>query len=310
MRRDKGLRVSGPNCMGSLALRERLLLYPAPRVRSLPAGDVGIVFQSGGTFQFWLQQAALRGLDFSYAVSSGNELDLDMADYINFSGGGRDDPHHRLCMVEGVRRPEVFMAAAEKALAAGKPLLVLKLGVARRRRRRGEQATRRALAGDDAVFDAVCRKYGVLRCPTLDDLIEGCLAFGQGRLPRGRRIAIAGFSGGAKGLLVGLCQRAAGRACQFHRPRPRRRLLPASIRVSWPRTRSMQSAPPLASRREKFSEICRLIVADPNVDLFVIQGQLPLTADDKRLSDGAPFTDVMGSDGKAGDRSAAAPRRT
>ncbi len=81
---EKGLRVSGPNCMGLVALRERLLLYPAARVRALPLGDVGIVFQSGGTFQFWLQQAATRGLGFSYAVSSGNEVDLDLADYINF----------------------------------------------------------------------------------------------------------------------------------------------------------------------------------------------------------------------------------
>jgi hypothetical protein len=60
--------------MGSIALREKLLLYPAKRVRGLQPGPVGVVFQSGGTFQFWLQQAALRGLDFSYAISSGNEL--------------------------------------------------------------------------------------------------------------------------------------------------------------------------------------------------------------------------------------------
>ena len=76
------------------------------------------MFQSGGTFQFWLQQAALRGLDFSYAVSSGNELDLDLADYINFLV---EDEHTKIiaCMVEGIRRPQAFMAAAEKALAAG-----------------------------------------------------------------------------------------------------------------------------------------------------------------------------------------------
>ena len=49
-----GLRISGPNCMGSIALREKLLLYPAKRVRGLQPGPVGVVFQSGGTFQFWL----------------------------------------------------------------------------------------------------------------------------------------------------------------------------------------------------------------------------------------------------------------
>ena len=195
-----GLRISGPNCMGSLALREKLLLYPAKRVRGLKPGPVGVVFQSGGTFQFWLQQAALRGLDFSYAISSGNELDLDLADYINFLV---DDAHTKIivCLVEGVRRPQAFMAAAEKALAAGKPILLVKVG----RSERGKAATMShtgAIAADDQVFDAVCRKYGIVRCPSLDDLMETALAFSQGRLPKGNRIAMACYSGGAKGLVL------------------------------------------------------------------------------------------------------------
>lgn len=92
-----GLRISGPNCMGAISLPERLLFYPTPRVRGLPLGEVGVVFQSGGTFQFWLEQGAARGLGYSYAVSSGNELDLNMADYINFLV---DDDHTRViaCM--------------------------------------------------------------------------------------------------------------------------------------------------------------------------------------------------------------------
>ena len=195
-----GLRISGPNCMGSLALREKLLLYPAKRVRGLKPGPVGVVFQSGGTFQFWLQQASLRGLDFSYAISSGNELDLDLADYINFLV---DDEHTKIivCLVEGVRRPQAFMAAAEKALGAGKPILLVKVG----RSERGKAATMShtgAIAADDQVFDAVCRKYGIVRCPSLDDLMETALAFSQGRLPKGNRIAMACYSGGAKGLVL------------------------------------------------------------------------------------------------------------
>ena len=186
--------------MGSLALREKLLLYPAKRVRGLKPGPVGVVFQSGGTFQFWLQQAALRGLDFSYAMSSGNELDLDLADYINFLV---DDEHTKIivCLVEGIRRPQAFMAAAEKALAAGKPILLVKVG----RSERGKAATMShtgAIAADDQVFDAVCRKYGIVRCPSLDDLMETALAFSQGRLPKGNRIAMACYSGGAKGLVL------------------------------------------------------------------------------------------------------------
>ncbi len=141
------------------------------------------MFQSGGTFQFWLQQASLRGLDFSYAVSSGNELDLDLADYINFLV---DDPHTRIiaCMVEGIRRPQAFMAAAAKALAARKPIILVKVGRSELGKAAAQSHTG-AIASDDQVFDAVCRRYGIVRCPSLDDLIESCLAFGPGRLPKG-----------------------------------------------------------------------------------------------------------------------------
>lgn len=288
----KGLRVSGPNCMGSVSLRERLLLYPAPRVRALPAGEVGIVFQSGGTFQFWLQQGATRGLAFSYAVSSGNEIDLDLADYINFLV---EDDGTRIiaCMVEGVRRPGAFMAAAEKALAARKPLLVLKLGRSAGGRAAAASHTG-ALAGDDRVFDAVCHKYGVVRCPTLDDLIEGCLAFTQHRLPRGRRIAIAGFSGGSKGLLLDY---AAEQGAELATLAPETAAaLGPMIDPGLPAENPCDVGATTGVQAEKFSAICRLIANDPNVDLFIIQGQLPLTADERYPI--TPFTDVMGATDK------------
>ena len=203
------MRISGPNCMGALAIREKLLLYPAKRVRALSPGSVGVIFQSGGTFQFWLQQAAQRGLDFSYAVSSGNELDLDLADYINFMV---EDEHTKIiaCLVEGVRRPQALMAAAEKALAARKPIVLVKIGRSERGRAAAASHTG-AMTSDDQVFDAVCRKYGVIRCLSLDDLIETCLAFTPGRLPKGNRIAMVCYSGGAEGTGPRLCRRRRGR---------------------------------------------------------------------------------------------------
>ena len=62
------------------------------------------VFQSGGTLQFWLRSGADRGLRFSYGISSGNEADLDLADYLEFLV---DDPQTRLIalFIEGIRRP-------------------------------------------------------------------------------------------------------------------------------------------------------------------------------------------------------------
>jgi acetate---CoA ligase (ADP-forming) len=271
-----GLRISGPNCMGSLAIREKLLLYPATRVRSLRPGSVGVVFQSGGTFQFWLEQAARRGLDFSYAVSSGNELDLDLADYLNFLIA---DEHTKLvvCLVEGIRRPQAFMAAAENALRAAKPIILLKVG----RSERGKSAAAShtgAIAADDQVFDAVCRRYGIVRCPSLDDLLETSLAFSQGRLPQGNRIAMACYSGGAKGLFLDY---AGDEGAEIAPLTPDTRAkLSTMVDAGLPGENPLDVGPAIGVRAPKFAEICEIVCADPTVDLLMVQGLMPTEADD------------------------------
>ena len=287
-----GLRISGPNCMGSLALREKLLLYPAKRVRSLTPGSVGVVFQSGGTFQFWLQQAALRGLDFSYAVSSGNELDLDLADYINFLV---EDEHTRIiaCLVEGIRRPQALMAAAAKALAAKKPIVIVKVG----RSERGKAAAvshTGAIASDDAVFNAVCRKYGILRCPSLDDLTETCLALTQGRLPKGNRIAMVCYSGGAKGLVLDYAQDEGAEMAPLA-PETRAKL-PAMIDAGLAPENPLDVGPTVGVQAPKFAEICKVICADPTVDLVTVQGLMPVNPGDP--SDPVPLRGVLDSTDK------------
>ncbi len=273
---DNGLRISGPNCMGSLSLREKLLLYPAKRVRALRPGSVGVVFQSGGTFQFWLQQASMRGLDFSYAVSSGNELDLDLADYISFLV---DDEHTRIivCMVEGIRRPQAFMAAAEKALKARKPIVLVKLG----RSERGKAAAAShtgAIAGDDAVFDAVCRKYGVVRVPSLDDLIETSLAFTQNRLPKGPRIAMACYSGGAKGLILDYASDHGAEMAALT-AESKSKLL-GMIDPGLAAENPLDVGPTVGVQAAKFAEICKVVCADPTVDLVTVQGLVPVNPED------------------------------
>lgn len=290
--RKHGLRISGPNCMGSLALREKLLLYPAKRVRGLGAGSVGVVFQSGGTFQFWLQQAAQRGLDFSYAVSSGNELDLDVADYINFM---IEDEQTSMvaCLLEGIRRPQVFMAAAEKALARRKPIILVKIG----RSERGKAATAShtgAITSDDQVFDAVCRKYGIIRCPSLDDLIETCLGFAQGRLPKGKRIAMVCYSGGAKGLMLDY---ASDEGAEMAPLTPQTRAkLPAMIDPGLPAENPLDVGAMVGVQSQKFAAICKVVCADPSVDLVTVQGLVPTNPDDP--SDAAALRDIATSTDK------------
>src|SRR5204863_7203406 len=100
----------------------------------------------------------------------------------------------------GTRRPKAFVAAAAKALAAGKPILAIKTGKSQKARDSAQSHTG-AVAGDYGAFTAMCERYGIVVCPTLDDMVEMLLAFQAGRLPRGRRVGWVTTSGGTVDLL-------------------------------------------------------------------------------------------------------------
>jgi acyl-CoA synthetase (NDP forming) len=269
---DGGLRVCGPNCMGTLSVAERLYLYPAARVRDAQPGEIGLVMQSGGLLQYWVQYAAARGLGLSYAVSSGNELDLDLADYINFFV--ENDRTKLICVLaEGVHRPAAFVAAAERALAARKPVIIVKTGRSEGAKAAAQSHTG-ALAGDDRVFDAVCERYGIVRVPSLDDMIETALAFRSGRLPAGSRAVFVGYSGSARGMILDAAQQA-GLVLTPLAQSTHDALAP----LMDPGTSSENPLDlgPMASRdHERYSRICRIIAADPDVSVIAVQAQLPL----------------------------------
>jgi acyl-CoA synthetase (NDP forming) len=284
---ENGLVVCGPNCMGAMAFPRNLLFYPAVRIRGMPVGSTGVAFQSGGTFMFWLQRAAERGLGFSYAVSSGNELNLDLADYINFMV---DDPDTKMiaCMVEGIRRPEAFIEAARRALAAEKPIVMVKLG----RSAAGQAAAQShtgALASDQAVFEAVCQKYGVVRAYSLDEMIDICLVLQQRRWAKGPRIGMAGYSGGGKGLFLDYSEDEGAVIGTVGADSV------ATVEELIDRGLSGQNpvdcGAGIATRLKDVTKVCLTLANDPGIDVFAMQGQLPTTPDDP--TDHTIFSDVV-----------------
>ena len=194
-----GLLLCGPNCMGITALREKNFGYPNAELCGLKPGSVAFVTQSGGTVQYIAAMAAHRGVKFNYLVSSGNEICLDLADYVNFFA---EDEHTAVIslFIEGIRRPQAFMAAAAKALAAGKPIIAIKTGKSQKARDSAQSHTG-AIAGDYGGFTAMCERYGIVVCPTLDDMVEMQLAFQAGRFPKGSRVGWVTTSGGTVDLL-------------------------------------------------------------------------------------------------------------
>ncbi len=195
------MRILGPNTIGLVNLTDSIVLSAsgALEMDHFPVGSVGVVSQSGGILGALLSRAAPRGIGLSKLISTSNEVDLDLADFIDHLA---DDEATRVIAlyVESVRHPERFRQAALKAARAGKPVVAFKIG----RSEAGAQAAvshTGALAGADRMYDALFKEVGVIRAQTFSDLLDIPAALSTGRVLRGKRVAILTSTGGA-GTLV------------------------------------------------------------------------------------------------------------
>src|SRR5882724_2351730 len=119
---EAGLAVSGPNCMGNLAAASRLMTIPDDRITELERGPAAIVGQSGGIVMAIHRALLARGISAGYAVTSGNEIGLTMADYVRYLA---DDPDIRTiaCFVESIKNAAAFRTACEYSQRVGKPIV-------------------------------------------------------------------------------------------------------------------------------------------------------------------------------------------
>jgi acyl-CoA synthetase (NDP forming) len=263
------MRVAGPNCMGALSYRERLFAYPNSDLCTVPAGSVGCIFQSGGTLQFWLRSGADRGLRFSYGITSGNEADLDLADYLNFLV---DDPHtHVIALfIEGIRRPAAFMQAAARALEAGKPVIAIKTGATAKSQAAAQSHTG-AIGGDYAAYLAMCERYGITNCRSLDDMMETALAFEGRRLPKGPRIGFVTTSGGTVDLLYDYAETEGAVLPEFAAA-TRAALMPFMQEGIAPKNPLDLGIP---GGLVHAAGVCEVVAKDPNVDMVAWAAMLP-----------------------------------
>lgn len=197
--RRHGMRLLGPNCLGTVNVTDRLVgSFSIALEQALPpAGHVGIVSQSGNIGSFTMQSMAQRHIGVSRFIATGNEADVDVADGI---AALALDPATRLilCCMETCRDAGRLTAALDMARREHKPVVVLKIGATRAGQAAAASHTG-ALAGSDAVFDAVFRRHGALRVRSLEDLFHVSHAASlllPHRLPCTRNVTLVAASGG------------------------------------------------------------------------------------------------------------------
>ncbi|MFI0352265.1 acetate--CoA ligase family protein [Actinomadura sp. 9N407] len=193
--REHDLRILGPNGNGYINAAASITPYGLPIAPPLVRGSVGVVLQSGALATSVLSFAQSRNIGISMLTAMGNETVVSITDVVDHL---IDDPATKVIalFLESVRHPDEFARAARRALAAGKPIVALKIGRSAIASR-AAQAHTGALVGDDRVVDAAFRQLGVVRVGSLEDLIitAGLLAE-TGPLP-GRRLGVVTPSGGA-----------------------------------------------------------------------------------------------------------------
>jgi acetate---CoA ligase (ADP-forming) len=200
--RAGGVRVIGPNCIGLVNTDPGcpITINAVVEMLEVKSGPLAMVSQSGSMLGGLLSRGLGRGVGFSKLVSVGNESDLSVGEFADLLVDD-DHTHTILLFMETIRDADKLAHAARRAYAAGKRMIVYKLG----RSEVGQDLAAShtgAMAGADEMADAFFRAHGILRVDTLENLFElPALLTGQQPAKR-HRVAVMTTTGGGAASVV------------------------------------------------------------------------------------------------------------
>ena len=203
--REFDIGVVGPNCQGMINIADRVYAGFGSIFNSdYEPGAVSMVSQSGG-FGYSVMNLSSKegGLGFRQMITTGNEIGVSTLDFIDYFV--RDpDTEVIAAYVEGLKDARRLLDIGEKAMAAGKPILMWKVGNTEQGQRAAASHTAN-LGGSMALYRAAFRQTGIIQIEDIQDLVDYGRAFRCGRLPAGNRLAIITVSGGAGILMTDEC---------------------------------------------------------------------------------------------------------
>ena len=185
-----GVPLVGPNCMGlwSSPVNLNLAFEEAPH-----PGSIAFISQSGTLGNYLMLLAKGKGYGFKGFISSGNQALLEVSDYLEYFG--RDEDTRAIILyIEGLQDARRFGEVARKVVRK-KPVVVYKAGRFAVGARAALSHTA-SLAGNDAVFEALCKQTGLIRCYDPLHTFDMAVALSSQPLPRGNRVAILSGGGG------------------------------------------------------------------------------------------------------------------
>jgi acetyltransferase len=194
--KQHGIRVIGPNCIGTMNAHENMVLHFSPQKRIMGPGPVGLIAQSGG-ITMWLVHLAWReGKGFSLAAAVGNKIDVDETDLLEYYLG-EPKVERVLMYLESVARGRDFLEVARRGT---KPVILFKANTVPEAAKIASSHTA-ALSNDDAVVEAASRQAGVWRAHTAQEMLNALNGLAM-KPCRGSRLIIVSRSGGHAVMLA------------------------------------------------------------------------------------------------------------
>jgi acyl-CoA synthetase (NDP forming) len=190
--RSAGMRLMGPNSIGTINPRAGLATSIVG-LEQLRPGGVSLIGQSGVFSSGWGRWIAdVKPFGLAKVACIGNKSDINESDLLEYLAD--DEQTTTIGMyLEGVADGERFVRSAARACSK-KPVVVAKSG----RSEAGAAAIAShtgSLAGSDVVFDAVCRKAGLVRVNDSEAFFDTLSAFESQPLPRGNRMGALSITG-------------------------------------------------------------------------------------------------------------------
>jgi acetyltransferase len=195
------IRVCGPNCHGTFNVYKNIPCgYDHAYALPIKPGPVAIASHSGALLGVIGHRAVQANQGFSYMVSNGNEMDVDLCDFTEFF---LEDDNTRVVAVlmEGLKNGPRFLKLAERAHELGKKIVVLKVGKSERGALTTMAHTAR-MAGAGEVYEAAFRQYGIIATDTVETFLGSAQLAAHQPVPRAGRLVVMTSSGAGASLMA------------------------------------------------------------------------------------------------------------
>lgn len=262
------IRVLGPNCQGIFNVENNVAASFSGALDYSPiqSGPIGFVSQSGamGYSMFNLLQEA--GIGFKYVVSTGNEADLEVVDFLDYFMED-DQVKMGVAYVEGFKKPDRLYHLAEKSLQKEKPLIIYKVGNSDIGAKAASSHTA-ALAGSSDLYNQLFDQLGMITVSDVEEISDLCQIVNVTKGTNGNRIGIVTTSGGVGVSLADQCSEFGLQLPSLHAET--KNILRKHLPDFGSDLNPVDLTAQISSQRDIFNQSIKAVANDPNIDILLV----------------------------------------